>query len=102
MAVSKELFGTTRDGKEVYCYAIENKNGMCAKVITYGAILKNLYVPNGKGKVDDVVLGYDKLLMYFQNGSCFGATIGMDSKDCNCNACRSSHTSCFLHGKLQP
>lgn len=76
MAVSKESFGYTRDGKEVFCYEITNKNGMSAKVISYGAILKNLYVPNGKGKVDDVVLGYDKLWMYFQNGSCFGATIG--------------------------
>ena len=29
-----------------------------------------------EGKVEDVVLGYDKLWMYFQNGSCFGSTIG--------------------------
>ncbi len=76
MSVKKELFGKTRDGKEVDCYTIENKNGMIAKVITFGAILKNLYVPNAKGKVEDVVLGYDKLWMYFANGSCFGSTIG--------------------------
>ena len=63
MSVTKELFGTTRDGKEVYCYSIENKNGMIAKVMTFGAILKNLYVRNAKGKVEDVVLGYDKLWM---------------------------------------
>lgn len=76
MSVKKELFGKTRDGKEVDCYTIENKNGMIAKVITFGAILKNLYVPNAKGKTEDVVLGYDKLWMYFTNGSCFGSTIG--------------------------
>lgn len=76
MAVTKEAFGKTRDGKEVDCYIIENKNGMVAKVITFGAILKNLYVPDKKGKAEDVVLGYDKLWMYFANGSCFGATIG--------------------------
>ena len=76
MSVTKELFGKTRDGKEVYCYSIENTNKMCAKVITFGAILKNLYVPDKKGKLDDVVLGYDKLWMYFKNGSCFGSTIG--------------------------
>lgn len=76
MSVKKELFGKTRDGKEVDCYTIENKNGMTAKVITFGAILKNLYVPNAKGKAEDVVLGYDKLWMYFANGSCFGSTIG--------------------------
>lgn len=76
MSVSKELFGKTRDGKDVYCYTIENKNGMKATVMNYGAILKNLFVPNAKGKCDDVVLGYDKLWMYFNNGSCFGSTIG--------------------------
>ncbi len=74
--VVKEAFGTTRDGKQVDNYILTNKNGMRAEVITFGAILKNLYVPDKKGKIDDVVLGYDKLWMYFQNGSCFGATIG--------------------------
>lgn len=76
MSVTKELFGKTRDGQEVYSYTIENKNGMKACVMTFGAILKNLYVPDAKGKCEDVVLGYDKLWMYFKNGSCFGSTIG--------------------------
>ncbi|MBR5421357.1 MAG: galactose mutarotase [Lachnospiraceae bacterium] len=76
MAVTKEFFGTTREGEQVDCYTITNKNGMRAEVITYGAILKSLYVPDKKGKAEDVVLGYDNLWMYFKNGSCFGATIG--------------------------
>jgi len=76
MAITKELFGKTRDGKDVYAYTISNKNNMSICVITYGAILKNVFVPNKKGKIDDVVLGYDKLYMYFTNGSFFGATVG--------------------------
>ena len=76
MAITKELFGKTRDGKEVYSYTITNKNNMSITVMTFGAILKNVMVPDKKGKVDDVVLGYDKLWMYFKNGSCFGSTIG--------------------------
>ena len=76
MAVTKELFGKTKDGKEVYAYTISNKNNMSICVINYGAILKNVFVPNKKGKIDDVVLGYDKLYMYFKNGSFFGATVG--------------------------
>ena len=76
MSVTKELFGKTRDGKEVYSYTITNKNNMSISVITFGAILKNVWVPDKKGKLEDVVLGYDKLWMYFKNGSCFGATIG--------------------------
>ncbi len=76
MAVAKTVFGKTPEGKEVELYTITNKNGMSAEVITFGAILKSLYVPDKKGKVKDVVLGYDKLWMYFKNGCFFGATVG--------------------------
>lgn len=76
MSVTSEFFGKTRDGRDVICYTISNKNGMRAVVMNYGANLKNLYVPGKKGKVDDVVIGYDKLWMYFTNGSNFGCTIG--------------------------
>ena len=76
MAVTKELFGTTANGVEIYKYNIANSKGMSAGVINYGAILVDLYVPDKNGKIDDVVLGYDKLEDYYANGSFFGATIG--------------------------
>lgn len=76
MVGEKQLFGTTKDGKEVYLYTLENKNGMKAVVMNYGAILVRLFVPDQNGKSEDVVLGYDKLEQYFGNGCFFGATIG--------------------------
>ena len=76
MAVSKRSFGKLKDGREVFIYDIENKNGMKASVMTYGANLVSLYVPGKKGRVDDVVLGYDRLWMYTRNDSNFGCTIG--------------------------
>ncbi len=76
MAVTKELFGTAKNGESIYRYFIENSKGMKAGVINYGAILVNLYVPDKNGKIEDVVLGYDTLEGYFANGSFFGATIG--------------------------
>lgn len=74
--ITRELFGKTTDGTEIYKYWIENEEGMKAAVINYGAILVNLLVPDRDGKVDDVVLGYDTLEPYFDNGSFFGATVG--------------------------
>lgn len=74
--MEKTLFGTTTDGKEIYLYSLENKNGMKAQVINYGAILVNLFIPDKNNKLEDVVLGYDKLEDYYINGSNFGATIG--------------------------
>lgn len=76
MGVEKSLFGTMKDGMDIYAYTITNKNGMAAVVMTYGAILKNLYVPDKKGKKDDVVLGFDKLYRYYRNTDCFGSTVG--------------------------
>lgn len=76
MGVVKEKFGITKDGKDVYAYTLSNSNGMQARVINYGAILVNLFVPDKDGKLDDVVLGFDNLEGYYGNGSFFGATIG--------------------------
>ena len=76
MVSEKKLFGTTKDGKEIYLYTMENKNGMKAVVMNYGANLVELWVPDKSGKSEDVVLGYDKLESYFANGCFFGATVG--------------------------
>lgn len=74
--MKKELFGTTKDGKEIYLYTLQNENGMKAQVMNYGAILVNLLVPDKSGKIEDVCLGYDSLEEYLVNGCFFGATIG--------------------------
>ncbi|MCI9411391.1 MAG: galactose mutarotase [Eubacterium sp.] len=76
MSVTTSNFGTTKDGKEVTLYAIENKNGMKAEVIDYGANIVRLLVPDKEGKLDDVVLGFDDVTGYEVNGCFFGAFIG--------------------------
>jgi aldose 1-epimerase len=69
-------FGKTQDGKAVSRYVLVNQKGMEAVVITYGAALVSLKVPNRSGRIQDVVLGYDTLQGYEQDKSFFGATIG--------------------------
>ncbi len=76
MGITKELFGKTKNGNEVYKYTITNKNGMKASAINYGAILTNLFVSDSNGESKDIVLGYDKVSDYEENGSFFGATVG--------------------------
>ena len=76
MSVRTKVFGTMKDGHKVTLYSIQNQNGMIAEVMDYGAILVNLLVPDHKGEVDDIVLGYDKLEDYYVNGCFFGAVIG--------------------------
>jgi len=76
MAIVKEKFGVTTDGREVTLYTLTNKNGMKAQVINMGAILVNLFVPGKDGSLTDVVMGFDNVAQYEVNNSYFGATIG--------------------------
>ena len=70
-------FGATSDGTAVEKYTLRNSKGIQATVITYGATLQSLLVPDKNGKVDDVVLGFDDVQGYQNNGTVyFGATIG--------------------------
>lgn len=74
MSLTKRNFGV--EGQEATLYTLENSKGMKAEVTNYGAILVNLFVPDAKGNVEDVVLGYDNLTGYLKNPSFLGATIG--------------------------
>jgi len=59
--IKKESFGQTRDGKPVELYTLTNSHGMEVGAINYGGIIVSLRVPDKNGKLDDVVLGFDKL-----------------------------------------
>ncbi len=74
--VKKEAFGTTRGGKPVNLYTLTNSHGLEVRVMTYGGIIVSLRVPDQRGRLDDVVLGYDKLDGYLDKTPYFGAIIG--------------------------
>jgi aldose 1-epimerase len=73
--VRVEEFGKA-DGKPVELYTLTNAKGMKAQVMTYGATLTGLWVPDRDGKLDDVVLGFDDLQGYLKGHPFFGSTIG--------------------------
>lgn len=75
-SVKKETFGKTNDGVAVDQYTLTNAAGMTAKVMTYGAILTELDVPDRDGKLGDVVLGFDNLKDYLERNPHFGSTVG--------------------------
>lgn len=76
--ITKQPFGTDADGKAIDEYILTNSQGMKASILTYGATLKELYVPDSKGKSENVVLGFDRLSDYenTKNRHYYGATIG--------------------------
>ena len=74
--VERSSFGTTKDGQAVDLYTLTNANGVTAKIITYGALLTELHVPDRTGTLADVVLGFKTLNRYEGDHPYFGATIG--------------------------
>jgi len=76
MGVAKSDFGKTKDGKAVELYTLTNSKGMTAKVMTYGAILVELDVPDRDGKFANVNLGFTKISDYETRSPFFGATAG--------------------------
>ncbi len=74
--VDKAEFGKLPDGTAIEAYTLYNSQGASAKVITYGATLAELHVPDKNDKMGDVVLGFDNLEGYLGQHPYFGGTIG--------------------------
>jgi aldose 1-epimerase len=68
--------GTTPAGKAVDLYTLTNARGLVCKVITYGAIITELHVPDREGVMGDVVLGFDNLAQYVASNPFFGCVVG--------------------------
>ena len=72
---SKQPFGKTSDGTPVEIYTL--KDGKIeARIMTYGAIVVSLRVPDKTGKVDDVVLGCNSVEEYEKQTAHFGGIVG--------------------------
>ncbi len=72
-----EPFGTTKDGQAVELYTLKNNTGLVAKVMTRGATLVQLHVPDKDGKAADVILGFDDVTGYeSEDNQYFGCSTG--------------------------
>src|ERR1700741_4873250 len=57
LSVAKELFGRTLDGVLVDKYTLTNAHGVRVAILTYGAIVQSIDVPDKNGKLRDIALG---------------------------------------------
>jgi aldose 1-epimerase len=72
--VERVRFGEV-DGTEIDSYVLRHA-GVTARIMTHGAILTELHVPDRHGASADVVLGFDRLDGYLAEHPYFGATVG--------------------------
>src|SRR5262245_13881343 len=74
--VSKRVYGKTADGQSVDEFTLRAGPFM-ARIITYGAAVSELVVPDRLGKPTDVVLGFDDMAGWQSKGNpYFGCIVG--------------------------
>src|SRR5256885_463109 len=74
-AINRSVFGRMPDGTAIEAYTLTNRHGLIAKVITYGAILADLRVPDQNGRMASVVHPVTASEQGFQRGFAEAAAI---------------------------
>ena len=69
-------FGRLQDGRAVEAITLANGRGHEATILTLGATLQALRVPDARGSRIDIVLGHDEPAAYLSHRHYFGCTVG--------------------------
>lgn len=76
MNFKREHFGTLPDGRRLEKITVENANGYAFSVIPFGAALTSFRMPDAKGRIENIALGFDTLEAYLNDPHYLGATVG--------------------------
>jgi len=69
-------FGQLPGGEEVVAVTLTNDRGMSATLISYGAAIQSVIVPDRQGRPADVAIGHRTLEEYVAKPQYYGATVG--------------------------
>lgn len=75
MGITKEKFGDFKS-QTVYEYTLTNQNNVSLSVITYGAIITKIMMPDKNGKVEEVTVNMTNLTEIVDSRPFHGAIIG--------------------------
>ncbi len=74
--ITNQPFGKTPSGERVELFTLRNSKGSVARITNYGGTVVSLEVPDRKGRLADVVLGFNNVKDYAAKSPYFGALIG--------------------------
>lgn len=75
-SIECQRWGQTTAGQEILRFTMVNRHGLMARVSSLGAALTELWVPDRRGGLQDIVLGFDDCAGYLVNRPYFGVTVG--------------------------
>jgi aldose 1-epimerase len=76
MELQRQHYGRTSDGTDVEVFTLRNSSGITARAITYGCIITSVQMPDRKGEIGEITLGFDSLEGYLVRHPYFGALVG--------------------------
>lgn len=76
MNISKALFGQSKKNEDIHLFTLSNDKGMTVKITNLGGTVTSILVPDKKGNIGEVTLGYDHLESYLKNPPFFGCLVG--------------------------
>ncbi len=76
MKILSNVFGVTQEGQDVTRFTLTNSHGHSVSVMTWGATLLDVNVPDRNGNRANVNLAFDQLEPYLDGHPYFGSTVG--------------------------
>lgn len=76
MNITSKKFGVTSKQEEVTQYTLTNAHGCSVSILNYGGIITEIMVPDAKGTMENVVLGFDNMKDYEEKSPYFGCITG--------------------------
>ncbi|MDQ3292438.1 MAG: galactose-1-epimerase, partial [Bacteroidota bacterium] len=74
--ITKEVFGTMPDGREVNLFRLTNAAGMEVRITNYGGYIVTWTAPDRNGKQEYITLGVPSFNDYLKGTPAFGPIIG--------------------------
>lgn len=74
--ITVQPFEYTSTGDMTNLYEMKNSNGSSVTFCDFGASIVSIKIPDKRGMLKDVVLGYSTIKGYEEDGAYFGATVG--------------------------
>ena len=76
ITITSAPFGATAKGEPVTRYTMKNDAGMQVSILSYGCTVQSILVPDARGNLIDVALGYDDIGSYEMGKCFFGCFVG--------------------------
>ncbi len=102
LSISSTPFGRLQDGRTATLFTLTNTRGAYVQFTNFGAALVSAYMPDARGNLGPVVLGFDTLAEYENKPAYIGVIIGPVSNRISGAQFTLGGTACLLDANEGP